>query len=120
MCRMCAFRRVKEALGGWVGRTETAATAGPARVIVGLGNPGPSYARHRHNLGFMVVDRFAERHGLRFGRGQGSALVAVGTYEGAPIVLAKPQSFMNLSGAPVRSAVRKYARGPADLIVVYD
>jgi PTH1 family peptidyl-tRNA hydrolase len=117
---MCAFRRVKAALGGLVSRAEPAAPVGPSRVVVGLGNPGPGYARHRHNLGFMVVDRFAERHGLRFGRGQGNALVAVGTYAGDPIVLAKPQSFMNLSGAPVRAVLRKYGRGPADLTVVYD
>jgi PTH1 family peptidyl-tRNA hydrolase len=94
--------------------------SGPARLIVGLGNPGPQYARHRHNLGYMALDRFAERHGLRFARREANALVAVGSYEGVPIVLAKPQTFMNLSGGPVRALIRRYARGPDDLVVVYD
>jgi PTH1 family peptidyl-tRNA hydrolase len=68
----------------------------------------------------MALDRFAERHGLRFGRREANALVAVGTYEGAPVVLAKPQTFMNLSGSAVRALSRRYARGPGDLVVVYD
>jgi len=94
--------------------------SGPARLVVGLGNPGPQYSRHRHNVGFMALDRFAERHGFRFDRRESNALVAVGSYEGEPIVLAKPQTFMNLSGGPVRALIRRYARGPADLVVIYD
>ena len=92
----------------------------PGRLIVGLGNPGPGYAHHRHNVGFMVVDRFAARHGLRFGKREASALVATGSFEGEPLALAKPQAFMNRSGGPVQSLVRRYTRGPANLIVVYD
>jgi PTH1 family peptidyl-tRNA hydrolase len=87
---------------------------------VGLGNPGPGYARHRHNVGFLVVDRFAERHGLRFARREANALVATGSFDGAPLTLAKPQTFMNRSGDAVRALVRRYTRAPADLIVVYD
>jgi peptidyl-tRNA hydrolase, PTH1 family len=94
--------------------------SGPSRVIAGLGNPGPQYARHRHNVGFMALDRFAERHGFRFSRREANALVATGSFEGTPVVLVKPQTFMNLSGAPVRALVRRYGRGPADLVVVYD
>ena len=90
------------------------------RLIVGLGNPGPGYARHRHNVGFMVVDRFADRHGLRFTRREANALVAGGEFEGRPLTLAKPQTWMNRSGAAARPLLRRYARGPAELLVVYD
>jgi len=117
---VCAFRRVKESLRGLVERPAPSVVGQPGRLIVGLGNPGPGYARHRHNVGFMVVDRFAERHGFRFGKREANALVATGSFDGAPLALAKPQAFMNRSGEPVRALVRRYTRGPADLIVVYD
>jgi PTH1 family peptidyl-tRNA hydrolase len=117
---MCAFRRLKESLQGLVERPAPSAVGQTGRLIVGLGNPGPGYARHRHNVGFMVVDRFAERHGFRFGKREANALVATGSFEGEPLALAKPQAYMNRSGAPVRALVRRYTRGPADLIVVYD
>ena len=117
---MCAFRRVREKLQGLVGGPAPNGAGEPGWLIVGLGNPGPGYARHRHNLGFMAVDRFAERHGLRFGKGVGNALVATGTFEGRPLTLAKPQTFMNRSGAAVRSLLRRYTRGLQDLVVVYD
>jgi peptidyl-tRNA hydrolase, PTH1 family len=117
---VCAFRRVKESLRGLVERPAPSAVGQPGRLIVGLGNPGPGYARHRHNVGFMVVDRFAARHGFRFGKREANALVATGTFDGEPLALAKPQAFMNRSGEPVRALVRRYTRGPADLIVVYD
>jgi PTH1 family peptidyl-tRNA hydrolase len=117
---MCAFRRVRDSLRGLVGRPAPVDVSGPATLVVGLGNPGPQYARHRHNLGFMALDRFAERHGFRFGRREANALVAVGSFEGASVVLGKPQTFMNLSGSPVRALIRRYARGPDDLVVIYD
>jgi PTH1 family peptidyl-tRNA hydrolase len=68
----------------------------------------------------MALDRFAERHGFRFDRREANALVAVGSFDGEPLVLAKPQTFMNVSGSAVKALVRRYTRGPADLIVVYD
>jgi len=117
---VCAFRRVKESLRGLVERPAPSAAGQAGWLIVGLGNPGPGYARHRHNVGFMVVDRFAERHGFRFGQREANALVATGSFDGEPLALAKPQAFMNRSGGPVRALVRRYTRGPAHLIVVYD
>ncbi len=117
---MCAFRRVREKLQGLVARPAPDGAGEPGRLIVGLGNPGPGYARHRHNLGFMAVDRFAERHGFRFSQRAANALVATGAFEGAPLTLAKPQTFMNRSGEPVRGLVQRYTRGPRDLVVVYD
>ncbi len=115
-----AFRRVRESLKGLVERPAPTGVSGPGRLIVGLGNPGGGYARHRHNLGFMTLDRFAERHGFKFTRRDGGAQVATGSFEGSPLTLAKPQTYMNRSGGAVRSLLRRYARGPADLIVVYD
>jgi PTH1 family peptidyl-tRNA hydrolase len=94
--------------------------SGDGFLIVGLGNPGPGYAHHRHNLGFKVVDRLAERLGARFNRREANALVALGTSDGVPIALAKPQTFMNRSGGAVRALARRYTRSPERLVVVYD
>ena len=115
---MNAFRRVRESLQGLAAPAPNGVSG--ARLVVGLGNPGPGYVRHRHNVGFMAVDRFAERHRFRFARREADALVATGYFEGIPLILAKPQAYMNRSGAPVRALVRRHTRGPADLIVVYD
>jgi peptidyl-tRNA hydrolase, PTH1 family len=68
----------------------------------------------------MVVDRLAERHGLRFNRREAGALVAVGRCEGVAVALGKPQTYMNRSGAAVRSLVRRFTRDPSKLLVVYD
>ncbi len=92
---------------------------GERYLVVGLGNPGPQYAGHRHNVGFQVVDVLARRHGVRF-RGRRRALVAEGTIAGRAVVVAKPLTFMNLSGEAVAELVRAYAITPARLLVVYD
>ncbi|MBI5160683.1 MAG: aminoacyl-tRNA hydrolase [Micrococcales bacterium] len=91
-------------------------------LVVGLGNPGPGYAAHRHNVGQMVVDELARRRGARFGRSKAHAVVAEGrTAPEAPkLVLAKPLSFMNVSGGPVSQLVRYYGLAPDRLIVVHD
>ena len=89
-------------------------------LLVGLGNPGRKYQRHRHNIGFMLVERLAETHGLSFGRVQHHALVAEGRIQGLRVILAKPQDFMNLSGRAVGQLVRSH-RIPMDrLLVIYD
>jgi PTH1 family peptidyl-tRNA hydrolase len=91
-----------------------------AYLIVGLGNPGREYKATRHNIGFMLVDQLAGRLGASFGRMESRALVAKGSYQDRRIVLAKPQTFMNLSGQAV-SALRNYYKVPlANLLVVYD
>ncbi len=88
--------------------------------MVGLGNPGPAYAGHRHNVGFMVVDLLADRVGGRFSVHRGRALVCQTRLGAARVVLAKPRSFMNDSGGPV-AAVRSYFRVALDqLVVVHD
>ena len=93
--------------------------ASPARVIVGLGNPGPEYHETRHNLGHRVVERLAERLAARF-RLRGPAHVAEARWSGAPLYLAKLVSFMNLSGSPVARLLRLLEAGPPQLVVVYD
>ena len=90
------------------------------KLIVGLGNPGPSYAATRHNIGFRCVSELAARHRLTFGRSRHHAEVATGVIAGQPVVLARPQTYMNESGLAVAALVRFYDIGPADLIVVYD
>lgn len=90
------------------------------KLIVGLGNPGEGYARTRHNVGFRVVDRFAERHRLRFGSREHQSLVGRGRVSGQGVVVAKPQTYMNVSGAAVAGLVRSYADTLDELLVVYD
>ena len=85
--------------------------------MVGLGNPGPTYAGNRHNVGFMVLDLLAERVGSRFKAHKGRADVVEGRLAGSPAVLAKPKSYMNESGGPV-SAVRRYFEVPLEQVVV--
>ena len=92
----------------------------PEHLIVGLGNPGPEYRLTPHNLGFLTIDLLAEQAGIRVVRPEADALVGRGEIAGKPVVLAKPLSFMNLSGGPVRKLLEKYGLGPDRLLVVYD
>ena len=86
-------------------------------LVVGLGNPGPTYAGNRHNVGFMVLDLLAERVGGRFKAHKGRADVVEGRLAGAPTVLAKPKSYMNESGGPVAS-LRGFFKAPLEQVVV--
>ena len=89
-------------------------------LVVGLGNPGPTYAGNRHNAGFMVLDLLAERVGGRFKAHKGRADVVEGRLAGRRVVLAKPKSFMNISGGPVAS-LRDFFKVPVErIIVVHD
>jgi peptidyl-tRNA hydrolase, PTH1 family len=90
------------------------------KLIVGLGNPGKEYELTAHNLGFLVVDRLAERSGIKVGRKDSMALVGQGTVAGKKVLLAKPQTFMNLSGESVQGLLVKNEIPPGDLILVYD
>ena len=77
-------------------------------LIIGLGNPGREYRENRHNIGFMLIDRLAIRLNARMSRLQSKALIASARYESAKVILAKPQTFMNLSGQAVQSLARFY------------
>ena len=86
-------------------------------LVVGLGNPGPTYAGNRHNVGFMVLDLLAERVGGRFKAHKGRADVVEGRLAGQTVALAKPKSYMNESGGPVAS-VRGFFKVPLEQVVV--
>ncbi|MFQ5854896.1 MAG: aminoacyl-tRNA hydrolase [Anaerolineae bacterium] len=89
-------------------------------MIVGLGNPGREYAKHRHNIGFQVVEALAEAHGLSFDKLQHKARVAVGKVNEEPVVLARPLTYMNKSGESVGPLTRWYKAPVGQLLVVYD
>jgi len=89
-------------------------------LIVGLGNPGPKYERTPHNLGFLSIDRIAADEGIRVVRPEANCLVGKGEICGEPALLAKPLSFMNLSGGPVKSLLDKYEMEPKELLVIFD
>src|SRR5229473_5397614 len=90
------------------------------RLIVGLGNPDPEYQWTPHNLGFMAVDELANRNGIRVERPEGKALAGRGKIAGEEVVLAKPQTYMNLSGISVRELLEKYKLDVSDLLVLWD
>lgn len=89
-------------------------------LIVGLGNPGPEYSQTPHNLGFLTIDRLAEQEGIRVNRPEANSLAGRGEIAGVPVVLAKPLSYMNLSGGPVKGLLRKYELDRRQLLVIYD
>jgi PTH1 family peptidyl-tRNA hydrolase len=90
------------------------------RLIVGLGNPGPEYQWTPHNLGFLAVDEIANRASIRVARPEGKALVGRGKVAGEEVVLAKPQTYMNLSGISVHELLENYELAPKDLLVMFD
>jgi PTH1 family peptidyl-tRNA hydrolase len=89
-------------------------------LIVGLGNPGRDYKDNRHNVGFMLVDRLMVRFDARMSRLQANALVASLTYEGKKLILAKPQTYMNLSGQSIQGLARFYKIPLENMIVAHD
>jgi PTH1 family peptidyl-tRNA hydrolase len=89
-------------------------------LIVGLGNPGSEYAGSRHNVGFACLQVLAKRHRLTFDAGRSRARIARGTIQGSPVVLARPQTYMNLSGQAVHGLMQWLRIGPGRLLVVHD
>ena len=89
-------------------------------IIAGLGNPGPAYAKNRHNIGFMAVDEIARRWRFGSDRAKFQSVISEGEIEGQKILLMKPQTFMNNSGNAVGEAARFYKIPPADIIVFHD
>ena len=92
----------------------------PAKLIVGLGNPGSKYLWTRHNAGFMVLDELARRAGIPVTRKTFSGLYGEGSYRGERLLLLKPQTFMNLSGRSVNPALHFHRLSLQDLIVIHD
>lgn len=89
-------------------------------LVVGLGNPGPSYARHRHNVGFMVVDQLAERLGADPPREKHAGVLRRAEVQGVGLLLLEPQTFMNASGESVQPAAAFYKVPPERIIVLHD
>lgn len=89
------------------------------RLIVGLGNPGPVYGRNRHNVGFRCLDLLARQHHVGWSR-RPLYLWGEGAIEGVEVVLAKPRTFMNLSGQAVSALIRTFRARPGDILVVHD
>ena len=89
-------------------------------LIVGLGNPGDEYARTRHNAGFRTIDLLGDECGARYWKNECGALTAKGVYRDHDLVLAKPQSFMNVSGGPVKKLCDAYGIDGEHLIVIHD
>jgi len=90
------------------------------KLIIGLGNPGRLYANNRHNVGFMCLNHFARTQGIRFDKKQGQARIGSGEVAGSQVVLAKPQTYMNLSGQSVSRLVKRFNINLSDLLVIYD
>lgn len=90
------------------------------RLVVGLGNPGPEYIGTRHNVGFEVLDRLASLYGVAFKKTRHRALAAVIRVDGLTVTLAKPQTFMNLSGWAVQSLLQAHCLSPDAMLLVYD
>ena len=90
------------------------------KLIVGLGNPGRVYAHSRHNIGFMCLNHFAKAHGIRFDKKQSKARTGTGEVAGKKVIVARPQTGMNLIGEAVSRLVKKFKLSPSDLIVIHD
>ena len=92
----------------------------PARLIVGLGNPGPQYAQTRHNVGFLAAERLATRWKAPLKKKGCDAVFGEGEFSGEPVAVAMPQTFMNASGRSVRSLMERWKLKPAELLVLCD
>lgn len=100
-------------------RGEDVSSSSLELLVVGLGNPGREYENTRHNVGWMVADELARRHGASF-RGKFSGQLAQGRIDGVPVALLKPETFMNLSGRSVSAAARFFKVPPAQILVLHD
>lgn len=110
-----------EALPEWLSGAEARPASERVFLVVGLGNPGIEYQFTPHNAGFLAIDRLAERCGAVVNNRRCRALTAKTSIAGRPVVLAKPETFMNLSGLAVQALVRELDADPQqDLIVLYD
>lgn len=89
-------------------------------MVVGLGNPGRKHRHNRHNLGFMVLDKLADRHGIKLSRVQSQALIGSGKVENRSVILVKPMTYMNLSGRSVGTLSRYYRVPLNKLVITYD
>jgi peptidyl-tRNA hydrolase, PTH1 family len=92
----------------------------PDKLVVGLGNPGEEYANSLHNVGFMCVNYFARKNGIRFDKAQADARTGMGKVAGFQVLVARPHTYMNKSGLSVARLVNKFKIPLEDLLIVYD
>jgi PTH1 family peptidyl-tRNA hydrolase len=92
----------------------------PLRLVAGLGNPGETYARTRHNIGFRVIDHLVARHGMIWHRSSADLVCACGRIGGTQVLLAKPMAYMNRSGPPLRALAEEYRIHCREIVVIYD
>jgi peptidyl-tRNA hydrolase, PTH1 family len=90
------------------------------KLIVGLGNPGKEYSTNRHNIGFLCLNHFARLHRITLDRKQSRSRVGIGCVAGNEVALAKPQTYMNLSGIAVSQLMQRYKLSVEDLVVIHD
>jgi PTH1 family peptidyl-tRNA hydrolase len=90
------------------------------KLIVGLGNPGKQYEGTRHNLGFLIVDRLAAQNHIAMSEGACDSIVGEGSCGGVRAILAKPQTFMNRSGAAIQCLIERHHGSADNLVVIYD
>ena len=90
------------------------------QLIVGLGNPGRTYAGTRHNVGFMVVDRLAHKYRISLDSRRSGSIFGLGKVDGRSVILAKPMAYMNLSGPSIRNLANFFKLEKRDLLVIHD
>jgi len=89
-------------------------------LIIGLGNPGKAYANNRHNVGFRCINKLAKVHGIPLAQRSCQAQFGIGQIAGKEVVLAKPRTFMNLSGKSVKLLIRRFQTDPGNLLIIHD
>ncbi len=97
-----------------------AAAPGDIRLVVGLGNPGEEYEKTRHNAGYATIDVLADEAGVRYWKSQAGMMVAEATIKGKPVLLAKPQTYMNEVGGPISKLLRQLKISPQETLIVHD
>lgn len=90
------------------------------KIVIGLGNPGSEYSQNRHNIGFRCIDRLSRLHSIPVKKAQCQSLTGEGSIGGTEVILAKPKTFVNLSGNAASALLKKFKCVPADLIVIHD
>jgi peptidyl-tRNA hydrolase, PTH1 family len=116
---MADLEAVRET-AGFTTPEDDKAGLGRTYCVIGLGNPGLRYENTPHNIGFLVIDKLAKRHGIRVKNNEGVTLTGKGLMHNREVVLAKPQTFMNRSGASVKALIQNRKLSNRDLILVYD
>lgn len=107
-------------LPNWLSRGSGKTTKEPPLILIGIGNPGAKYAATRHNVGFMLIDHLSERHGIRLNDKRKDAELGQGPIAGKQVVLVKPRTFVNNTGAAARYLATRFGTKPPEMLIVLD